>query len=158
MGRPRKPVEEHVKNGTYKPGRHGPLPAAPDDPTGPPAKPADLSGDAAGFWDRVVPLIATIARDRDAPMLAEMCFFWGQMQRLKAEVEAASPLDTTYNRLLVGLGICTDKFDRIAAKFGLTPQDRAKLKVIEVAGPPKPKVDARKPTKLDKMGPPKGGV
>jgi phage terminase small subunit len=152
-GRPRKSIEQHLADGTYRADRHGPLPTA-DDPTPPPVKPSDLGGEAGEFWDQVTGLLRGVVRDRDAPLLAELCWQWAELRRIKAVIAKTKPGAKGYNQLLVGHAITTDKFDKIAGRFGLTPADRAKLKV-EAVGPPKPKVLARPPTKLDRTGPPK---
>jgi phage terminase small subunit len=153
MGRPRKPVEARILDGTYKPSRHGPPPDAGDE-VAPPAKPADLDGDAAVLWDTIVPMLATVARERDAPMLAELCWQWAELRRIKAVIAKKKPGAKGYNQLLVAAGICTDKFEKIASRFGLTPSDRAKLGVVQ-AGPVRAKVATRQPTALDRAGGPK---
>src|SRR5262249_21180976 len=72
MGRPRKPIEKHLLDGTFRADRHGPVPD--DAGSGPaPVKPADLDDLAGAFWDRVVLLLAGIVRDRDGEQLAELC-------------------------------------------------------------------------------------
>lgn len=152
MGRHRVPVEKRIRDGTYKPSRHGPPPDTSAD-VAPPVKPADLEGDASALWDSLVELLAGVVRDRDAAMLAELCWQWAELRRIKAVIAAKTPGEAGYNALLVAAGICTDKFDKIASRFGLTPSDRAKLGA-DKAGPAKPKVAVRPKTALDKSGPP----
>jgi phage terminase small subunit len=151
VGRPRKPVEKHVRDGTYRADRHGPKPDA-DEQTAPPVKPEDLDEDTAECWDRLVKLLRGIVRDRDSTMLAELCWQWAELQRIKAVLGVMVPGEKGYNALLVAAGICTDKLDRLASRFGLTPADRAKIHAE--GGTTKARVATRPKTALDKTGPP----
>ena len=154
-GRPRKSIDQHLRDGTYRADRHGPIATdqlesqAPP----PPAMPGEVVGLAAEFWRRIVGLLGNLIRDRDAPLLAELCWHWAELQRIKTEIALVTPGTGNYRDLLIANGICTDKFDRIARRFGMTPVDRAKLKV-ESVGPAKPKVATRPPTANDRRGPP----
>lgn len=155
MGRPRKTVGEHLANGTYRPSRHGTVAAADpgDAPEPPPERPAWLSGDESAAWDAIVPCVAGRVKRSDVPALVDLCRWWvrmGRMARRVDEMEAASPY---YVQALTGAGICSTNFDRLASKFGMTPADRAKLRVVDAA-PAGPKVRTRPPTKLDKQGKP----
>lgn len=155
MGRNRRPVESRLLDGTYQPSRHGPLPD-PVEGAGPPVKPADLDGDAGRLWDSLTVLLAGVVRDRDATMLAELCWQWAELQRIKEVIAKKTPGAKGYNQLLVAAGICTDKFDKIASRFGLTPSDRAKLGATQ-SEPIRPVVAIRPKSALDKQGPPKKG-
>ena len=152
MPTPRKPLEAHLRDGTYRHDRHGPIPDDVQTFT-PPRKPADLVGDAGEFWDTITALLAGVVRDRDAPLLAELCWHWSELRRVKKVLATKQPGEAGYNTLLVAVGILTDKFDKIASRFGLTPADPARLNV-EVAAPVKARVATRPRTKLDKMGKP----
>lgn len=153
MGRPRKPIEKHLLDGTFRADRHG----APPDDSGtvrPPVKPADL-GDAAGaFWDRVVVLLEGVVRDRDGEQLAELCRWWATLQKVRAALDKAQPGSLRYGRLMNQASTAAATFDRIAKRFGLTPADRAALHV-EQTGPVKAKVAVRPKTALDQAGAPK---
>ena len=155
MGRPRKPVEKHVLDGTYRPDRHG---VKPDDSgsVAPPIKPGDLKGPAGECWDRVVSVLAGVVRDRDAEQLAELCRWWARVQRVGAALDKEKPGSLEYGRLMTQASSAAATFDRVAKRFGLTPADRAQLHV-EATGPVKAKVATRPKTALDKAGPPKKG-
>lgn len=170
MPRPRKCLEDHVRDGTYRADRHGPLPShlakgggpsvAPDvvgSERNPPVKPADLTGPAATIWANLLKLLGPVVNERDGPMLAELCWHWAELRRVKDVIAKTKPGEKGYNQLLIASGICTDKLDKIAGRFGLTPADRAKLKV-EASGPPVAKVPTRPKTKLDQQGPPPAPV
>lgn len=153
MGRPRKPLEKHLLDGTFRADRHGP---PPDDAgaVAPPVKPADLAGDASEFWDRIVGVLAGVVRDRDGEQLAELCRWWARIQKVGAALDKAQPGSLLYSRLMTQAGTAAATFDRIAKRFGMTPADRAQLH-IEATGPVKAKVPTRPRTALDKAGPPK---
>jgi phage terminase small subunit len=157
MARPRKPVAEHLKNGTYRADRHGPLASddVPREAFAPPVKPAEMNSDAAAVWDRVIPLLAGSVRDRDSPLLAELCYWWAELERVTAVRDGMVPGEKGYNSILIASGICADKVVKLSEKFGLTPADRAKLKPEVAAGPAAAKVPTRPRTKLDAKGKPK---
>lgn len=152
-GRPPKPVEKHVLDGTYRADRHGPLAGPAGATAPPPAKPADLAGEAAELWDHLSRLLAGVVCERDGTHLAELCRWWAELRRTQAGLATAEVGGVRYTALLAAAAKCSQQFDRLASRFGLTPADRARLKT-EAAGPAKPKVAVRPPTKLDGEGPP----
>ncbi len=153
MGRHRKPVAEHVRDGTYRADRHGPVPE-PEPPAPPPERPADLAGGAAEFWDRVLLLIGPTLRPADGPQLVQMCRWWARWVECEAALDAEeTPGTVEHSRLIKAAATCSASFDRIASRFGLTPADRAKLR-SEAPAQAKAKVATRPATKLDRQGPP----
>lgn len=114
-----------------------------------------MKGDAGKIWNVLVGLVKDVAKEADIPLLAKLCRWWVQLNRLLTQVEEAEPGTTEFNRLLIGAGICEDKVERIAAKFGLSPADRAKLRTTEAPVQPAAKVPTRPKTRLDAQGPPK---
>lgn len=159
MPRPRKPVEQHIIDGTYRKDRHGPAPQPdPDggDDLGPPVKPRSLTGEAGKIWDQLARQLTGVLRARDTLLLVEMCRWWAELKRVQGALKKSRPGEKGYNQLLIGAGICSDKLDKLASRFGLTPADRAKLRAVEVV-PGRPKVATRPRTKLDQDGPPKPG-
>jgi phage terminase small subunit len=151
MPQRRKPVELRLLEGTHKPSVHGPAPEPGDHK--PPTKPADLTGEAAKVWASLVKLLKPVIRESDGPLLVELCRWWAELKKCQTVIHNLSPVEPGYNKVLIGVGICSDKVDKLAARFGLTPSDRAKLR-FEAAGPPTAKVATRPKTKLDKQGGP----
>jgi phage terminase small subunit len=151
-GRPPKPIEAKVLDGTYRPGRDGPLAAA-DLPGPPPEKPANLSVAAGEWWDRIVVLMAGIVKPTDIPLLTDVCRWLARMDALADLIDSTDPTDPGYHKALIGAAICTDKLSTLSTRFGMTPADRARLRVN--AGPQRAKVATRPRTKLDAAGPPK---
>lgn len=155
-GRPRKPAEEHHANGNYRPGKHGPLPTVPDPVEAPPDKPADLSDDVAAKWDSVVPALAHLLRPRDGGLLVELCRWLVRADQIEEALGTRTPGTKGFASLLVAAATATNALLALSQRFGLTPADRAKIKVVvPITGPAsKPKVATRPRTSLDGQAPP----
>lgn len=151
MPQRRKPVELRILDGTHKPSVHGPAPEPGDHK--PPKKPADLTGEAAKVWASLVKLLAPVLRESDGFVLAELCRSWAELKKCQTVLRGMSPVEPSYNKVLIGTSINLDKVNKMASLFGLTPSDRAKLR-FEAAGPPQAKVATRPKTKLDRSGGP----
>lgn len=93
-----------------------------------PECPAWLSTEARAEWDRV-------AKACDAPALACMCEWWAEHQRARRALRNLAVSHKRYYQTLVGSGIAWSNFDKIAARFGLTPVDRAKLRLPKKPDP-----------------------
>lgn len=160
-GRPKKSLQEHVRDGTYRPDRHGPLPAKNGGENAakmPPAvkNPEPLppaAGGQAELWAELNRLLSGVVTERDVPILTELCWWWAELRRVQAQLRGMTPGEKGYKDTLIGAGICSTNLDRLASRFGLTPADRAKLRV-ENPGPPQAKTPTRPKTKLDRQGPP----
>jgi hypothetical protein len=87
-------------------------------------------------------------------MFLALCWWWAELQKIQVQLKVMVPGQKGYKDALTSAGVAIDKVDKIGAKFGLTPADRAKLGVVN-AGPPVAKVPVRQKTKLDQQGPPK---
>lgn len=129
-GRPRKPVALKLLDGTHRPDKDGPV-CEQVQAGGAPLAPKHLLGEALAFWNDVVPgLVAMgVAAACDAPALALMCEWWARYRRFSEDLDNhAVPASKVYQTTVM-VGIATTNFDRLAARFGLTPSDRAKLRV-----------------------------
>jgi P27 family predicted phage terminase small subunit len=97
---------------------------------GEPVRPDWLEGLARDLWDSITPgLVATgVAKARDTVALIGMCEWWALYRRL---MDALSSEDVSPKLapLAAQAGIAWDKFSQMASKFGMTPSDRAKLRV-----------------------------
>lgn len=144
-GRPRKPAEIKLLEGTFREDRDGvppiPLPPAPELP---PAPPKYLKGEALTFWTENVPgLVARgTAHAADAPALAMFCEWFALYRKLSRALARLAAGHKRYHQTVVQLGIAFDKWAGLAARFGLTPSDRAKLGA-STAGPRKSGVATR---------------
>lgn len=128
-GRPRKPLEQHVLEGTYRADRHGPLPSGAGGlPSGAvPAKPRGLSGEAGRAWDELTRLLGGVLKASDGLMLSEAAKWMGWAREVEKLLKKLTPADDAFPRLLRSRALCGTQLDRVLNRFGLTPADRAKL-------------------------------
>lgn len=144
-------------NGTYRPGKHGPRPTVPDPVEGPPAKPADLSADVAAKWDATVPHLAHLLRPYHAALLVDLCRWQVRAEQIEQAIEKTTVGEKEYVALLNAAATVTGALLGLSQRFGLTPADRAKMKLLpttSAAQAAKPKVAARPRTALDGQAPP----
>lgn len=126
-GRPRKPIQAKILDGSYREDRDGPIPPA----TGsPPESPAGLHGEALAFWGRVVPDLIErgVVAGSDTTALVLMCEWWALYRRLRDSLPPEGSL-AGQTQTITQMAIATDKFDRLASRFGLNPSDRARLRL-----------------------------
>lgn len=154
-GRPPKPLEDHVRDGTYRPKRHGGVPDT-DPVAGPPPKPAKLSAEESAEWDLIVPGLAHLLRPRDLPLLVELVAWLAEVARIKAALAAKRPGQKGYCMMLNAHATATGVLLTLSQRFGLTPGDRGKMKVVAntSSASAKPKVATRPRTALDAAPPP----
>ena len=129
-GRPPKPTQAHILAGTFREDRHGNAPPS----TGAPEIPAHLTGEAAKHWAAVVPgLVAQrIAGESDAPALAMLCEWYAVwLDGMKAlRLATAGTLEAS--RAISVTAQAAHNWQTLASRFGLTPADRARLRVEPV--------------------------
>ena len=128
-GRPAKPRELKILQGTFRPDRDRSLVSVGG---ATPEPPDHLAGEALKFWRSVVPGLAKmgILCELDAPMLSMMCWWYAEARRFADAAEKADLSDLkAHRRLLVMASLCAGHFDKIAARFGMTPADRARLRI-----------------------------
>src|SRR4051812_48448069 len=93
-GRPRKPDEVKILEGTFRPCRDGsPADAAQAD--GEPGRPKHLKGEALALWKDMVPgLVARgIAKAVDAAELTLMCEWWARHRRFGRALDRMKDTD-----------------------------------------------------------------
>lgn len=160
-GRPRKPVEEHVANGTYRKDRHGEasasLPVALEAVVPSPAVPASVHAEWKIVTGRLVSLGILI--DADLPLLesafvllADARYYHELIERVKRSIEELSEEDSIEAaeaqaeaiKALVSLNGMHVKaltlFTGIVSRFAVSPSERAKI----LHALPKPKDEAPK--------------
>lgn len=122
--RPRTPTELHRLNGTFRQDRHGgrldaaPLPGMLD-------KPGNLSPAAGALWDEIAATLppGTLAAI-DAAALTACCEWFARWKDLDRRLQTG---DGDEYKLLTLAAVASKQFAALAAKFGLSPCDRAKL-------------------------------
>lgn len=151
MPTPRKSTEDHLRDGTYKPSKHGPLPSAEPVEAERLRRPESLTGRAAAVWSELVKLLTGVVRKRDVPVLAELCRWVERSERIAAVLDAIDATDPAFGKMLVNAGIATDKVAKLSALFGSTPADRAKVRAVVAEGGGRGKVATRPRTSLDQQ-------
>jgi len=125
MGRRPKPATLHMRQGTYKPGRHQVQPLA----GGELVRPTGLGQYGLWLWNRVEDFVLQAgAGECDTECLAGMCRWYQQYRRINASLEKMRPDDSRHRELLYSAATAWRAFVDMASRFGLTPADRAKLK------------------------------
>lgn len=160
MPRPRKTIEQHLLDGTYRRDRHGPIPRklknvhkTPMENRPKSIEPISTSQvpfEAAALWDLVTS--TRILEESDKPMLAMMCQYWVQMGRCLSDLEKCD--HTSRGTYIKSLRAASDGWKELAVRFGLSPADRAKLVEGKTEEEDLPKVESRPKTRLDSAPPP----
>lgn len=137
-GRPRKPVETLKLIGTFRKDRHADRgePQAEGEPVCPPS----LTGYALEHWNEIVPQLVKMGAVKaiDTSALTACCDMWARY-RTAAEVADQDVLDRANRRAMLEY---YNAWESAAAKLGLTPADRTRLRV-EAAPKEKSRVWAR---------------
>lgn len=129
-GRPRTPDAIKLATGTWRKDRDGD-PGAVVPSEGVPERPADVTGDARKLWESIVPglIESGVATARDTTTLAEMCQWYKRYRKVAKELDRTRASNPYYKDLLSATKWAWAEFDKIGGRFGLTPADRARLKV-----------------------------
>ena len=126
MGRRPKPLKLAVLDGTYRLDRNKLSPTA----GGKLAKPAELGRYGSKLWDQVLPHAESVGGGEcDSESLAGMCRWYNDYRRIQAALVKVSPTNDKYRGLLYSMATAWRAFVDMAGRFGLTPVDRAKLRV-----------------------------
>lgn len=128
MGRPPKPTTEHDRDGTYRPHRHADRADAAF-AQGPPDMPNGLDGHARWLWKMVEENVPhQLLSPADAASLLIVCRLWSVWRRLDSDLENEVEADKAY-KVATMLSAMTKQLTAGLAKFGLSPRDRASLKM-----------------------------
>lgn len=137
MGRPPKPTERHKRDGTYRADRHGDRLESPTT-AGAPDRPEWLSGEAEIWWDAIIACLpADVAGEADDFALALLCEKWAEWRKYSAALEHIEVTDKEHYKVAMLANMAGKTVQGLLGKFGMTPSDRAKMKIV----PPKEEVD-----------------
>lgn len=139
-----KPAAQKALEGN--PGKR-PIPVEPDIAPGCPSPPGDLSGEAFAEWSRIVPDLhnAGLLAKVDRAYLVAYCEAWSQFNASREHLAEFGPVTRGRNGEPVknpAAQVMRDSADmmlKFGSRFGLSPQDRARLgKVQEPEAPSGP--------------------
>ena len=120
-GRPATPNEVLKLHGTYRKDRHGER--GPTTGGEPLRKPDDLDPAASWLWDEITRTRSPWLCSSDAAALRTLCDAWGLMQAVKPKLIE----DPTDKNARCAWSAYQSVFKSLAACFGITPSDRARL-------------------------------
>lgn len=93
-----------------------------------PAKPSFMSGEASQLWDSLIEQVSHRLKPEDMPLLQSACELWGLYRASYDE----AVLDPTDKDARIAVTSYWAKFEQAAARFGLNPADRQRLKTPPV--------------------------
>jgi phage terminase small subunit len=128
MPAPRKPKSEHQLDGTWERAVANAPSAAKATATGLPPMPADLDPIAKGCWELICKTRANWMAISDGLALRHLCELWA-LRAATFKVLKKNPTDKLARTAFNQYGV---EFSKMAARFGLTPQDRARLGEIDL--------------------------
>lgn len=125
-GRKRKTADQLKIHGTFREDRHAARDSAPK-PSGRPERPASLTGDAATHWDFVVNQLAElgVVTELDTMALQTASEMWA-LYRTTLAAALLNPIDKDLRISVLGYKTA---WETSAAKLGLNPTDRQRLRV-----------------------------
>jgi P27 family predicted phage terminase small subunit len=97
------------------------------------------------MWQAVVPsLVATgVATEFDSAELTVMCEWWRQYRKIQKAINKVGATNPAYYKLMIQMNMASNNFDKLAAKFGMTPADRTRVRVEKPKQEEKETVGAR---------------
>lgn len=128
-GRPRKPIELKVLDGTFRRDRDDPATAVIAE--GLPEQPPGMSDGAQRWWKFLLPEVQklSVARKVDSVMFATLCVGLARMDRALIASEEAMFGSDDHKDAERMYHLAATEVRPLAAAFGLTPADRARLKI-----------------------------
>lgn len=138
-GPPKLPAEVKKQRGTFRPHRDGPEEHKMDKlPVAKLERPKDLCKVAGNLWDRLIPAMVKIdmLREVDVPIATGMCRWfaiWKDLDQRIRDWKPSKEYDAMDNERLIALiqrraSDAWKNFSAAAAKLGLTPADRARIR------------------------------
>ena len=140
-GRPPKSTAQHKLEGTYRPTRHA---ARLDEATVPgiPSKPVGMDGQAGWLWGMVTDHLPPEAMSQlDTAALVGVCRWWSLWREYDQQLDDGE--GNAYKTLIMAVA-AWKQFEKAAAKFGLSPVDRARLKITKADGETDPMMELLK--------------
>jgi len=135
LGRPRKSNDVKILEGTWRKDRHGEIEGALRADKRP-VMPEGLSDDAQAFWKSQIDRLFETGRmsSEDGQSFQALCQVWSEYKKLQRLLTDMDPLSDEYGGLLRLYLAALKEYRCGAARFGLSPSDRAGMRV-EAAKP-----------------------
>lgn len=127
-GRPPKPTADHKRDGTYQKCRHEDR-ADESLAIGKPQKPDFADDRASKLWDLIVIGLPEKAQATlDTPLLIGLCRWWCRWLDFMQKMDDTES-DVEHYKLMVMAAAAWKQFATLASRFGMSPVDRARLKI-----------------------------
>lgn len=133
-GRKRKPTGIHLAEGTWRGDRHGD-PEEEMQIDGEPLPDNDLPEFGLKLWNQIVPVLveAGAVTFVDSPLLNKLCRLYARGMMWDKEIFSAKRIDDKlYKKERISSLIWND-FNKVAAKFGMSPSDRTNIRLEKPA-------------------------
>lgn len=129
-GRKKKPTGLHIAEGTFRSDRHGD-PAEEIQTDGEPIPDDDLPPMGKKLWDQIVPLLVSqnVVGVLDSANLNLLCRQYAKGMAWDKKILSRKRLDKNMMRDERISSMIWNDFNRVAARFGLSPSDRASLRI-----------------------------
>lgn len=131
-GQQPKTIARHKRDGTYRRDRHGDRVDDSDFEGDLPERPADLSVDELSVWELVLGTSPDgVLRAIDESELIGCCWWYGEYCKAMRCMRPMKATAKAYYRLANLAAIAWKHFAAAASRFGMTPADRARLKMTK---------------------------
>jgi len=129
-GRKKKPTGLHIAEGTHRADRHGD-PADEIQAEGEPIPDDDLPEMGKKLWEQIVPQLTKlgVVSVLDSPLLNQMCRQYARGMAWDQKILSRKRLDKNMMKDERISSMIWNDFNRVAARFGLSPSDRASLRI-----------------------------
>lgn len=117
------PLKVHKLNGTFRKDRHGRPSIAKATASGLPKMPRGMKGAAKNLWELVIVERRDWLAVSDGPALQTFCELWELRCRTLKKLDR----DPTDKDVRCSFTSYQQEWSKMAARFGMTPADRAKL-------------------------------
>jgi len=129
-GRPRKPNDMKLIDGTWRADRHGSIEGALK-AEGTPAMPKGMSKNAKECWQSLIGRLSSSGRasTEDLYALRGLCEWWAEYCKVHRAMSRLAVSDKRYFRTQQLAAVAWKAFCTGASKFGLSPSDRAGMRI-----------------------------
>lgn len=134
LGRKPKSIQAHLRDGTYRPERHGPIPdgqiaemmGSVSEP--PSTRPSDLCPEADWAWTYICEHGVGL-KPGDYMLMETIVRMWAEWKRCVVMLPTMNPRDDEYGKLSRTTNDYSRRLDGLLSSFGMNPASRAKMYV-----------------------------